>query len=181
VRKRYANENDRVVAYFGFVYEHKGVEDLFAIADPQTDVLVLVAELGDDEYHRRIAQLASSPRWAGRCVVTGFLPAVEVAEVLAAADAVVLPFRPGGGLWNTSLAAATAQGTFVLTTNVDRGGYDPDHNVNYAAPGDLESMRSALRDHAGRRLPASDDVRRAEWRAIVESHSRLYEDVLNRR
>jgi len=180
VRRRFGREDARLLAYFGFVYDHKGVEDLFAIADPATDVLVLVAELrDDDEYHRRISQLASSPAWAGRCFVTGFLPAAEVAEVLAAADAAVLPFRKGGGMWNTSLAAAATQGTFVLTTSVDGHGYDPEKNIYYAAPGDLDEMRRALREHAGKRVPANDELRRADWRRIVEAHTSLYEELLS--
>ncbi|HEV7239986.1 MAG TPA: glycosyltransferase [Thermoanaerobaculia bacterium] len=179
VRRRFGPEDARLLAYFGFVYDHKGVEDLFAIADPTTDVLILVAELrDDDEYHRRISQLASSSAWAGRCFVTGFLPADEVAEVLAAADAVVLPFRMGGGMWNTSLAAAAAQGTFVLTTSTDGPGYDPERNVQYTVPGDLEEMRRALRNHSGKRVPANDELRRAEWRRIVEDHASLYQELL---
>ena len=180
LRRRFAAEGARLVAYFGFVYEHKGVENLFALCDPTTDVLVLVAELrDDDDYHRRISQRAESERWAGRCFVTGFLPAGEVAEVLAAADAVVLPVRHGGGMWNTSLGAAAAQGTFVLTTAADRHGYDAARNVFFAVPGDVDEMRAALGAHAGHRIPASDAARQAEWRAIVESHIGLYEELLS--
>lgn len=180
VRGRFGSNGRRLLVYFGFIYEHKGVEDLFAIADPETDTLVLLAELQDgDEHHRAIRRLASSPQWEGRCFVTGFLPAAEVAEVLAAADAVVLPFRGGGGTWNTSLAAAVAQGTFVVTTATGRQGYDPAHNVYFTMPGDLEAMRAALREHAARRLPANDEARRADWQAIVDGHLGLYQDVLS--
>ena len=180
LRNRFGADGAKLLAYFGFVYEHKGVEDLFAVADPATDVIVLIAELKkDDPYHRRIAELASSPRWRDRCFVTEFLPANEVAEVLAAADAVVLPFRQGGGMWNTSLAAATAQGTLVVTTATDEHGYDGARNVYHARPGDLDELRGAIREHAGKRVAASDELRRQEWRAIVVVHRGLYEEVLS--
>lgn len=179
LRRSFAAETARMIAYFGFVYDHKGVEDLFTIADPATDVLVLVAELhDDDEYQRHIAALVSSPRWSGRAFVTGYLPPVEVAEVLAAADAAVFPFRHGCGPWNTSLPAAAAQGTFVVTTSTERRGYDPEQHIHYAAPGDLDGIRQALRERAGQRVPAKDAFRRAEWKRIVDAHLDLYRELV---
>jgi hypothetical protein len=51
--------------------------------------------------------------------------------------------------------------------------------VYYAKPGDLDEMRTALRAHAGRRIPPSDESRQTEWRAIVDSHIGLYDELLS--
>ena len=75
--------------------------------------------------------------------------------MLAAADAVVLPFRSGGGSWNSSIKAAAVQGTFVLTTSTERHGLDPDGNVYYARPSDAKDLMEALRRHLGRRSACS--------------------------
>jgi hypothetical protein len=88
---------------------------------------------------------------AGKVAVTGFLPPVETAKLLAVADAVVLHFRDGGGEWNSSLHGASVQGTFVLTNSLETQGYDEDANINYALPGDVPSMQRALRQYSGRR------------------------------
>ena len=115
----------RLVAYFGFIHLAKRVELLFEVADPLQHHLVLVGELNsEDEYHKRILYLINRQPWIGKVTVTGFLPAEEAGRILAAADAVVLPFRDGGGIWNTSIHASLAQGTFVLTTSREQHGYD---------------------------------------------------------
>ncbi len=179
IRERAGAAGRRLVVYFGFVFEHKGVEQLFDLCDPSRDVIVLATELREtDSYHRHLLALAAEPRWAGRVCVTGYLDAREVAEWLAAADAVVLPFRTGGGFWNTSLTAAAAQGTFVLTTSPEGSGYDAGANVYFAKPDDVSGMRAALDAHAGTRVEPRD----AEdpWESIAAAHVELYRAVLGR-
>jgi glycosyltransferase involved in cell wall biosynthesis len=168
-----------LVAYFGFIYPAKGTELLFDIASPDEDQLVLVAGLNSaDPYHQTIATRIDTDRWRDRTVVTGFLPEHEAASILAAADAIVLPFTDGGGIWNTSVHASAKQGTFVLTTSRERRGYDSGENIFNAEPGNLEEMRAALRQHIGRRAVRTADTRPEEWRRIAEAHVGVYTRVL---
>ena len=106
---------------------------------------------------------------------TGFLEDMEVARLLAAADAVVLPYRVGGGPWNTSLHAALLQGTFVLATSNERSGYDPRQNLHWARPRDLDEFRAALEKYAGVR---KDDKTAEElpptWETVVSRHEEVY-------
>ena len=113
----------------------KQLEQLFEIADPSCDHLVLICDLNpDDAYHRTILDRVNQEPWLGKVTITGFLPADRVGRILAAADAVVLPFRDGGGIWNTSIHAAVTQGTFVLTTSRELQGYHAaENNVLCAA------------------------------------------------
>jgi hypothetical protein len=155
------------------VYPSRGVHRLFRIADPRAHCLVIVGgrleEAGD--YFDEVARRAREADWAGGCTVTGFVPAAEAAEILACADAVVLPFEAGGGSWNTSLHGARLQGTFVLTTSREVRGYDARENVCYARPGDEAEMRSALGAHVGtRREPA--DV--PSWERVAAEHVAVY-------
>ena len=167
-----------LVAFFGFASPAKGIEALFEIADPRAQTVVVVGQLDpSDDYQRRILERVTAPPWADRAVVTGFLEAPAVAEILAAADAVVLPFRDGAGEWNTSVHAAVAQGTFVVTTSRERRGYDPATNVFWVEPGDGIGMQQALSEHLGRRLsPAGGE--QDPWRAIAGSHLDLYRLLL---
>jgi hypothetical protein len=92
---------------------------------------------------------------------------------MAAADAIVLPFRDGGGEWNSSLQAARLQGTPVVTTSRLRSGFDADENTAYCAPGDIEAMRRALQAHAGRR-PAHRISENRTWEDIAAAHRGVY-------
>lgn len=167
----------RLLSFFGFVYRHKGVDQLFQIGDPARDHLLLIAELAETEpYHRELRRLASSDPWQGHFSVTGFADPQRVARLLAASDAVIFPFIEGGGMWNSSLHAATLQGTFVITTSTGRTGYDAGQNIYYAQPGAIEEMRAALGRYAGARVPAP--VSQDGWADIALRHAEIYKGLV---
>jgi glycosyltransferase involved in cell wall biosynthesis len=180
-RSRVGARGGGLIAYFGFASPAKGIESLFEIADPQHHRLVLICDLSAaDAYQASILALVNRGGWAGKALVTGFLPPEEAGRLLATADAAVFPFRDGGGEWNSSIHGAAAQGTFVLTTSRERRGYDAGKNIHYAMPGDIEEMRQALREHIGERNPAEIETPTAGWNAIADSHVKLYRVLLGR-
>ena len=175
LRTHYLKGQQRLLVYYGFVYPHKGIELLFLVADPARDQLVIAGEIPvEDPYGAEIRQLASAPPWLGRATIVGFLPVAEVVQLLAVADAVVLPYRLGGGEWNTSIHGAVLQRTFVLTTSVTQRGYDKKRNVYYAEVGDVEDMKAALCQYAGVRRALDPEVDRDEWPEIARKHHALY-------
>lgn len=179
IRAQFAAPSAKLIVYFGFVYPAKRVELLFEIADPGKHHLVLICDLNsEDAYHKTILHRIDREPWAGNITVTGFLPAEEVGRLLAAADAVIFPFKDGGGKWNTSIHAAVAQGTFVLTTARARHGYDPSENIYYARPDDVADMSRALQTYIGRRSIARDEDLSSGWEVIAEAHKSLYASVL---
>jgi glycosyltransferase involved in cell wall biosynthesis len=175
LRSRFTLPSSSLIVFFGFAHPAKRIELLFEIADPAQHSLVLICDLNStDTYQQKILDLINREPWAGRVTVTGFLLSAEVGRILAAADAVVLPFQDGGGLWNTSIRAATAQGTFVLTTSRERHGYDSSENAYYAQLDDVHEMRSALKTFIGcrSRTPGKDPAR--EWDSIAAAHISLF-------
>ncbi|MEI8304346.1 MAG: glycosyltransferase [Burkholderiales bacterium] len=178
LRTQLVGGQQRLVVFFGFISRHKGVAHLFEIADPQTDHLVIAGNSHDDGYLRELHALADSPRWQGRVSFRGFSPPAQAADLLLAADAVVLPFTEGGGNWNTSIHSAQAQGSFVLTTGRSARGDDPDQNLFVAAPEDIAGMRKALKDLAGRRVARADGA--APWERIARAHLDHYARCLAR-
>jgi glycosyltransferase involved in cell wall biosynthesis len=180
LKRRYLRARRRLIVFFGFVYPNKGAELLFEIADPASDQIVIAGEVVEgSDYHQKIMLLASEYPWSGKATVTGFLDPTAIAELLAVADAVILPYRSGGGDWNTSIHAAVLQGTFVITTSTARRGYDEKHNVFYAGINDVQEMKSALNAYAGRRRNPDPDIDRDEWTDIANQHRSLYEAVLH--
>ena len=168
----------RLVVFFGFLSQQKGADRLFDICNPATDHIVFVGQaLPADCAGDRLAALAAQSPWAGHVSFTGFLSETECADMLAAADAVVLPFRNGGGVWNSSIQAAVQQGVAVITTSYENRGLDRDRHVHWSGVDDIDDMRSALDRLAGTRRDASlGEV--DEWHSIAARHCELYQDAL---
>lgn len=179
LRSLYLKGQKRLIIFFGFVYPSKGVELLFEIADPVLDQIVIAGEIDKEgTYSNEIMRCASADSWLGKITITGFLPVDEVAALLAVADAVILPFRTGGGEWNTSIHGAVLNGAFVITTSLTRGGYDKSSNVYYAEVDNIQEMRSALAKFAGIRREPNADIDRDEWQQIADKHRKLYLELL---
>lgn len=175
LRTHYLGGQDRLVVYFGFVYPNKGIELLFDLSNPATDHLVIAGEIPNaSEYGQRIRVRAASEPWREKVTITGFLPPNTVAALLGIADAVVLPFRTGGGSWNTSIHAAVLQGTFVLTTSSTRHGYDEAQNIYFARIDSIDEMRTALDKYVGKRRAYHPEIDCDEWQRIAHQHMALY-------
>lgn len=181
VSRQYGVLSGSLLSYFGFVSPEKGLEDLFRIADPRRHCIALLCDLNkSDTYQRKILATIGTPPWKGRVTVTGFLPDTEVGRIMAASDAIVFPFRDGASIGNSSLHGAVAQGTFTLTTSRERHGYDPENNVYFSRPGDIEEMSAALATYAGRRIPRDRDFQERAWSIIADAHFGLYASVVQR-
>jgi glycosyltransferase involved in cell wall biosynthesis len=177
MRERLGCGDSKIIAHFGFVFQHKGTDLLFQIADPAQHHLLLIGELSaSDAYHARVLQLASMPEWKGKVTITGFVEIEEAARLLALADAVVFPYMGGGGVWNTSLHAAACQGTFVLATSAEKNGYDSAAHIYYAPPQAVDQMKQALSDYAGVRNPHRINAEES-WRALAAAHEALYRSL----
>jgi len=180
LRRHYLKGQKQLLVFFGFVYPNKGVELLFEMADPALSQIVIAGAIVEDsDYHNKIISLASSAEWSGKVSVTGFLPSSDIAALLAIADAVILPYRTGGGEWNTSIHAAVLQGTFVITTASTAKGYDEKNNVFYAKVDDVQEMKTALQLYAGKRRQYDDDIDRDEWQQIANKHRLLYDRIVS--
>ncbi|HOG46950.1 MAG TPA: glycosyltransferase family 4 protein [Anaerolineae bacterium] len=191
-------EHETVLAYFGFLSDSKGGEELVralatlrrrglpvslwlvgaqvGASDPtQTAYLVRVQHL--------IAELELEPhvRW------TGFLAPAEVSANLLAADLCVLPYRDGVSFRRGSLMAALAHGLPVVSTTPRRplaevadGG-----NMALVPPGDAEALAAHLEaliaDPAARRR-LSEGARRLaaafDWDAIAARTLEVYDALV---
>jgi glycosyltransferase involved in cell wall biosynthesis len=175
LRAHYLGDKSRLIVFFGFLYRFKGVEQLFDIADPATDRLIIAGEAGVDvAYMDQLKVRADEDDWRGSVTFTGFLDQAEISDLLAVADAVVLPFTRGGGVWNTSAHAAVRQGTPVITTSTETQEAGEAEGISFAAPGDIKAMRAALAavpEWQVERAPAHDDP----WREIADRHLGVYE------
>jgi len=176
LRREWLRGQQRLVVFSGFVMPGKGVELLFDIADPATDQLVIAGQCDDDALRALMEEQRTQGPWQGRVTLAGFLPADQLALLLAVADAVVLPFRAGGGIWNSSIHGASAQGSFVLSTSRGGEGYDTGRNIYFAQVDDVAEMRTALSQYAGSRHAATPAG--VEWAGIARRHLDVYNSRL---
>jgi glycosyltransferase involved in cell wall biosynthesis len=180
IYERFTSTDKSLIVFFGFIHSQKGIEFILEMADPAKHHIVLIGAHNDtDPYYKALTQKIKQGPCRNNVTVTGFLPAADTAKILAAADAVVLPFRAGGGIWNTSLHAAAIQGTFTLTTSRERHGYDSSNNIYYARPADIEDMRQALHLYIGRRNLDAALSQYESWESIAKKHIDLYRDLLS--
>lgn len=170
----------RLIVFFGFLAPNKGAEQLFHIADPSTDRIIFMggAQI-DADYSRSIEEMASAEPWRGKVSFRGFCTPEIAASTLASADAVVLPFREGGGIWNSSIHAARRQGTLVVTTSNESPGYDRSTNTATAMPDDISGLKKALDAYCGARRDVTDD-QADDWARVAEEHARLYAEITRR-
>ncbi len=181
LKNYYKKQQRRLIVFFGFIYEHKGTELLFEIANPETDQIVIAGQFDKyDVYHQKILDLANGNKWANKVSITGFLDPIEISKLLKIADAVVLPFKSGGGEWNTTIHSAVLQKVFVLTTSESASGYDALTNVYYAKIGDTAEMRSALKKYSGKLRTHNPNIDKNEWQLIAKQHQNLYSEIIKK-
>jgi len=182
LRQKYLKKQARLIVFFGFVYPHKGIELLFEIADPASDQIVIAGEIGAaGDYGQEISRRYSAGPWLGKVTITGFLPNDDISALLSVADAVILPFRSGGGDWNRgSVKASVTHGAFTITTSLTQNGYDKKHNLYYAKVDDVPEMKTALHDYAGKRRSYDAEIDRNEWLEIADQHRSFYDNLLSK-
>jgi len=193
-----------LLAYFGLVSASKGVDlllDALGRDEARRAHLVLIGgeESGTDRATFGAAgdlRAAIAARGLGdRVTITGALPSERVAAHLAAADAVVLPYRDGASWRRGSLLAALTAGVPVITTT-PQPGYDaarhlPSLTSGESAllmpPGDAEALAAGIArvlDNAPLRanLAAGALALAADfdWATIARRHVELYRTLTTR-
>ncbi len=127
-RKKYdADEKTLLLAYFGFLNESKGGEELIemlALLRQQghdARLLLIGGEVGHADptnvaYAQKVQALIDRRHLADFVHRTGYTGLPEVSANLLAADAVVMPYRDGVSFRRTTLIAALRHGCPVVST-----------------------------------------------------------------
>jgi glycosyltransferase involved in cell wall biosynthesis len=177
LRQQYVSDDKKLLVYYGFVALLKGIEVLLEIVVKTNTKLMMACDLDPmNDYHRSLLNRISAMGIASRVVVLGFLENEELANLLAIADAVVLPFKYGAQDCNTSIDGAAAQGTFVLTTSLVHSGYKKCKNIYYAKPGNVDEMVASIEKFAGCRSLSIQST--SKWRDIAKQHLSIYKQVV---
>jgi glycosyltransferase involved in cell wall biosynthesis len=183
-----------LLAYFGFLNESKGGEELVLAVERlarqgyAAHLLMIGGQVGDVDptnrvYAGRVQSLIEQYGLAGRVHWTGYTSPEEVSANLLAADVVVMPYRDGVSFRRTTFIAALRHGRPVVTTHPTTPLPElcDGDNLLLVPPGDVDGLAAAIGrlgdDPALRdRLSAGAQAlgRRFEWPEISRRTLDLY-------
>jgi len=200
-RQRYqAGPKTLLLAYFGFLNESKGGEELVeAVAllrgqGLDARLLFIGGDVGDADptnaaYARRVQTLIEQRGLAAMVYRTGYTTLAEVSANLLAADAVVMPYRDGVSFRRTTLIAALRHGCPVVSTRPADFAFLPEirpgENMLLARPGQAGSLAETivpLAHSAELRLKLAAGARQLgnlfNWEQVAAQTRDLYQTVL---
>jgi glycosyltransferase involved in cell wall biosynthesis len=145
VRKSAKEEKSRQLLFFGFIRPYKGVDILLeALVKVPGVHLTIAGEVWGDknQYPQLIKKLGLEERVTLR---DGYIPAHELAELIAGADAVALPYRAGTASWNVRMAQM--YGTPVIATAVGSHAAQIRDDIDglLCQPDDVAALAAALK------------------------------------
>ncbi len=155
-------EHTLLLAYFGFLNESKGGEDLVRALEGlvrqghDAHLLMIGGQVGDVDptnraYAERVRSLVQTCGLVERVHWTGYTPLEEVSANMLAADVVVMPYRDGVSFRRTTFIAALCHGRPVVTTYpvVPLIELRDGENVLLFPPHDVDALAGAIDRLAG--------------------------------
>lgn len=177
--QKYNLKDKKVISYFGFAVESKGIENLFySISKINNAKLLFIGELKEDnEYHQSLRKLMEELGIKDNVEITGFLEdEKDVADLLKISDVCVLPFTEGVKKRNGSFLAAYNQEIPIVTTSKDEKDKD-DNGIYYAKP----NNKVELLEKIEKSLANEEEIKRETltWERVAESYIRSFNEVMN--
>lgn len=157
-RKRLGLSEDAfILAYFGFLNESKGGEDLIATLAALRQqklnayLLIIGGDIGDSDptniaYAKRIKSLISTHNLTNYIIFTGYVELEAVSANLLAADVAVMPYRDGVSFRRTTLIAALQHGLPIISTSPTMPIPElvPNKNMLLVPPKDINGLTNAV-------------------------------------
>jgi glycosyltransferase involved in cell wall biosynthesis len=177
-----------LLVHFGLVYPGKGLETLLAaLALLRRDRDVTLAIVGDTRgeshaYRESLVARAAALDVGEAVIWTGRRPAADVAHMIRAADAYVVPFDEGVSIRRGSLIAGLAQGVPVVSTrSALPSAYVDDDTVALVPPRDAAALARRIGrllddPHEAARLAAAAAklAERFAWPTIARETRAVY-------
>ncbi len=186
-----------VMAYFGFLNESKGGEDLILLLDEllrrgeNAYLLMIGGDVGDSDpnnadYARRVRQMIAERGLSARIITTGYVSLPDVSANLLAADIAVMPFRDGISFRRTTLIAALAHGLPVISTtpSINLPKIVDGENVILLSPRDVGAFANAVTRVTNDptlktqlQTGAKKLATRFDWQSIAAETLRVYQSL----
>jgi glycosyltransferase involved in cell wall biosynthesis len=202
-RARYnADEATLLLAYFGFLNESKGGEELIESINLlrqqgiKAHLLLIGGDVGHADptnaaYAQKVQTLINKWGLAELVYRTGYVTEAEVSANLLAADVVVMPYRDGVSFRRTTLIAALHHGCPVISTVPRNFDYFPEiqpgENMLLVPPHDAKALAQTIAQlhynpDLSRKLAAGAKSLGSlfEWSEIAGQTAALYQTLSRR-
>jgi len=190
--------NEIALAYFGFLNQSKGGEELIEAlerlrsAGRAVKLLMVGGKVGASDqtnraYLARVERKIAAAGLEPYVVWTDYLPSMEVSATLRAADICVQPYRDGASTRRGALLAALTHGMPIVTTQprLPIAHFRDGENMLLTPAGDADALAGAiahladdaeLRAHLG--AGAAALAAQFSWPAIAAATQAFFEDLL---
>ena len=181
LRKKLGIENFKIISYFGFASDKKGIEillDSFKYIKNSNVKLLFIGELNkENSYHNKLLNLITELNLEENIIITGFIEdPKKVSDYLAISDICVLPFVEGAQTRNTSYLAAVNQDINVITTSLDeKKDFD---NIFFVKPNNSKILADKI-DEVLETKKCKNECSKDNWRKIVDEHCNIYKKIIN--
>ncbi|MCF7975681.1 MAG: glycosyltransferase [Phycisphaerae bacterium] len=177
IRESIGNHGNRtLISFIGFLTDSVRLEWLFKSCECERHQLAIMGEVPEALKNTRsdYFDLCEEYGWKPQKVFLGYKPDLVAADILAASDVVVLPFRKGCNEWNTSYLAACQQGCYVVTTSATKRGYCTDSNTYFVAPGNIDMFKDAINNvRPAKAVPMQMET----WTSLAKKHVSVYGNI----
>jgi len=179
----------KIMCYFGFIHEKKGIEYiLYSIKELKdkgmlSTKFLIIGELNiENQYHNSIINLIEELMLKDDIFITGYLRKEEVAKYLSASDFAIFPFVEGLSYKNGSLLAAYQEKLPTITTKPkDAVEFDNVYYINeYDNIHQISSYILTLQSNCNRdnKTNAKSSLS-VDWDSIYDEHFKLYKHIIN--
>lgn len=179
------NSNKKIMSYFGFIHEKKGIEYILKAMkklkekDNLNAKFLIIGELNKyNKYHEELLKLIEDYDLHEDIVITGYLDDNEVADFLSISDFVLLPFKDGFSPKNGSAIAALQEGKNVITTKSKYLEEDFDGLTFIDKYDNIEQLVKCIEYNLKRTKNVGSNKNTFNWNYVAKAHIKLYEELL---
>jgi hypothetical protein len=171
IKKKFLTKKKRLLVTFGHTYENKRFEKIFKLIDLKKDKLVIATKLNKNKiYDQKIIRLKE--KFKNNCEIIEDLNDKKLFGLLLVADAIILPFFPYVGSWNTSFNLSKLSKSFIITSSNKQKGYNNNDNIFYFDKLNVSVLKKAIMNYSGKKN--SHKLKINSWANIRREHAPIY-------
>ncbi|MGL4873343.1 MAG: glycosyltransferase [Clostridium sp.] len=184
-REKKIDKENKIMGYFGFVNESKGIETILEAMKKLKDEkkletkFLIIAELDkNNEYHSKVLSLIENLGLEEWVIVTGYLEAEVVGGYIKATDYFVLPFVNGYSPKNGSMLAALQENKIVVTTKAKYDYKDFEGLVLLEKYNDVTKLVEIIENMQREKYKGYEiNVEKFTWGYVAKEHMKIYENI----
>ncbi|MGL5416402.1 MAG: glycosyltransferase [Clostridium sp.] len=184
-KKKEPHLENKVMGYFGFINESKGIETILEAMKKLKDKnelktkFLIIAELNEkNEYHKKLLEQIKEFELEDWITITGYLEANKVGEYINDTDYFALPFVNGYSPKNGSMLAALQENKIVITTKAKYDYKDFEGLILLEKYNDTNKLAEIMKDMQEEKYKNHKiNIEKFTWAYVRDEHIKIYESM----